>query len=130
VQEDSPDVRIWAECLASLVAQTRPDLGSNKLQGLVFGHLQDRACQDTVGVPEFIQNREVICVDDRNQVAGEMRPRPVCMVISATCDHGRQLARAIRDGERLIDARPAHGREGFDFDFAQIDLIVDMGGIA
>ena len=52
----------------------RPDLGPNKLRGLVFGHLQHRACQDTVGVPEFIQNREVICVDDGNQVTGECAP--------------------------------------------------------
>jgi hypothetical protein len=70
-------------------SQQRPDLGSNELRGPVFGHLQDRARQNTVGAPEFIQDREVICVDDRNQVAGEMRPRPVCMVISATCDHRR-----------------------------------------
>jgi hypothetical protein len=39
---------------------------SRPLWDPVFGHPQDRACQNTVGLPEFIQNREVICVDDRN----------------------------------------------------------------
>ena len=59
-----------------------------------------------------------------------MSLRPVGMVIAAARDHGRQLARAIRDGKRLIEARLAHRREGFDFDFSQLDLIVDMGGVA
>ena len=30
--------------------------------------LQDRACQTTVGKSEFVENREVVCFYDRNQV--------------------------------------------------------------
>ena len=96
-------------------------------QDPVFGHPQDRACQNTVGMPEFIQNREVVRVDDRDQVAREMRPRPVCVVVSAARDHGRQLARAVRDGERLVDALPTHGREGFDLGFTLVHGSVPGG---
>ena len=67
---------------------------------------------------------------DRNQLAGEMSLRPVCVEISAASDHRRQLARAIGDGKWLVDARQAHWREGFDLDLGQLDLIVDMGGVA
>ena len=52
------------------------------------------------------------------------------MVVRAGRDHRLQLACAIRDGKRLVDAWPAHGREGFDFDFRQFDFIIDLGGIA
>jgi hypothetical protein len=55
---------------------------------------------------------------------------PVSMEIPTASDHRRQLARAIGYGKWLIDARQAHWREGFDLDFGQLDLIVDMGGVA
>lgn len=108
----------------------RPDPDPDELRDLVLRQLQDRAGQITVGDPKFIQNREVVCLCDRDQVAGEMSLRPVSMVVPAARDHGRQLTRAIRDGKRLIDARPAHGREGFDFDFGQFNFVVDLGGVA
>src|SRR4051794_3046895 len=56
--------------------------------------------------------------------------RPVRMVITATSDHRRQLARAVGNGERLVDRRPAHWRQGFDFRFGQLNLVVDMRRIA
>ena len=52
------------------------------------------------------------------------------MIVPAGRDHRWQLARAIRDGKRLVDAWPAHGREGFDFDFGQFDFVIDLGGVA
>src|SRR5262249_61335125 len=55
---------------------------------------------------------------------------PVSMEIPTAGDHRRQLTRAIGDGKWLIDARQAHWREGFDLDFGQLDLIVDMRGVA
>ena len=75
-----------------------------ELRDVVRRQLQDLACQMAVGEPKFIQNREVIRLCDRYQVAGEMRLRPVSMIIPAGRDHRRQLARAIRDGKRLVDA--------------------------
>src|SRR5215469_8466834 len=92
--------------------------------------LQDLACQTTVGKSKFIENREVVCLYDRNQVAWEMSLCPVSMEIPTASDHRRQLARAVGYGQWLIDARQAHWREGFDLDFGQLDLIVDMGGVA
>src|SRR6266571_7069894 len=59
-----------------------------------------------------------------------MSLRPVSMVVPAARDHCRQLACAIRDGKRLIHARPAHGREGFDFDFGKLDFVIDLRGVA
>ena len=50
-----------------------------------------------VGLSQLIQNREVIGVGDRYQVAWGMSLRPVGMVIPAARDHGRQLAGAIGD---------------------------------
>jgi hypothetical protein len=104
--------------------------GLNPLRGFVFGHLQDRAGQDTVGEPELIQNRIVIRVGDRNQIARKMGLRPVGMVITAASDHRRQLTRAVRNGKRLVDGRPAHWRQGFNLHLGQLDLVVDMGGVA
>jgi hypothetical protein len=52
------------------------------------------------------------------------------MVVPAGRDHRWQLARAIRDGKRLIDAWPAHGRESFDLDFGQFDFVIDLGRVA
>src|SRR5262249_7511577 len=98
--------------------------------GLRFGQLQDRTCQTTVGKSKFIENREVVRLYDRNQVAWEMSLSSVSMEITTAGDHRRQLARAIGYGKWLIDARQAHWREGFDLDFGQLDLIVDMGGVA
>jgi hypothetical protein len=47
--------------------------GTNELHDPVRRQLQDFACQMAVGEPKFIQNREVIRLCDRDQVAGEMR---------------------------------------------------------
>src|SRR5262249_40261631 len=73
---------------------------------------------------------EVVCLYDRNQATWEMSLSPVSMKIPTASDHRRQLTRAIGDGQGLIDARQAHGRKGFDFDFRQLDFIVDVGGVA
>ena len=94
---------------------------------LVCCQLQDFACQMAVGEPKFIQNRKVIRLCDRYQIAGEMRLRPVSMVVPASRDHRWQLACTIRDGKRLVDAWSAHGRQGFDFDFRQFDFVIDLG---
>ena len=40
---------------------------------LICRQLQDFACQMAVGEPKFIQNCEMICLCDRDQIAGEMR---------------------------------------------------------
>src|SRR6266536_2457725 len=72
----------------------------------------------------------MVCFYDRNQLTRQMGPCPICVEIPAGTDHGRQLARAIGNGERLIDARQAHWRESLDFDFRQLDLVVDMWGVA
>src|SRR5262245_4732391 len=48
---------------------------------LVLRHLKHRARQDTVGESELIQDRVVIGVGDRNQIAGLMSLRTVGMVI-------------------------------------------------
>src|SRR5262245_13263722 len=101
---------------------------SGSLRDLVSRHLQDRAGQIAVGAPELIQNCEMVRVCDRDQVAGEMLLRAVSMVVPAARDHRRQLARTIRNGERLVDAGPAHGRKSFDFDLGQLELVVDLGG--
>jgi hypothetical protein len=103
--------------------------GPKKLAGRP-AHLQNRAGQMAVGMPELIQDREVIGLDDRDQVAGKVLPRPVRMLVAAARDHGRQLAGAISDRQQLVDAGAAHGREGFDLIFRQLDRIVDMPGIA
>ena len=92
--------------------------------------LADRACQVTVGKPEFIQNREVVGMDHRNQVAREMSLCPVSMEIPAAGDHRRQFAAAIGDGKRLVDTRQAHRRKRFDLDFGQPHLVVDMRRVA
>src|SRR5262245_63171691 len=91
--------------------------------------LQDRACQTAVGRSQLIQDREVVCVYDRNQVTREMSLSPVSMEIPTASDHRRQLTRAISYGEWLLGARQAHWRKGFDLDFGQLDLIVDVGGV-
>src|SRR5262245_37071904 len=59
-----------------------------------------------------------------------MSPSPESMEIPTARDHRRQLLRAISYGQWLVHARQAHWREGFDLDFGQLDLIVDMGGVA
>jgi len=99
------------------------------LDSLRSCQLQDRACQTTVGKSKFIENREVVCLYDRNQATREMGLSPVSMEIPTASDHRRQLTRAIGYGKWLIDARQAHWRERFDLDFGQVDLIVDMGGV-
>ena len=40
---------------------------------LVRRQLQDFACQMAIRELKFIQDREVICFCDRDQIAGEMR---------------------------------------------------------
>src|SRR5215831_15398767 len=101
-----------------------------QLDGLRSCQLQDRACQITVGKSQLIQDREMVCLYDRNQATGEMSLSPVSMEIPTARDHRWQLTRAIGEGKWLIDAWQAHWREGFDLDFGQLDLIVDMGGVA
>src|SRR5262245_13863537 len=59
-----------------------------------------------------------------------MSLRSVSMVITAASDHRRQLARAVRNGKRLVDVGPAHWRQGFNLLFGQLDLVVDMRGVA
>jgi hypothetical protein len=44
-----------------------------ELRDLVARQLQDFACQMAIGRPKFIQNREVICFCDRDQVARQMK---------------------------------------------------------
>src|SRR5499426_4654666 len=78
------------------------------LRGLVFRHRNNGAGERTVGLSQLIQNREVIGVGDRYQVAWDMPLRPVGMVIAAARDHGRQLAGAVGDTQRLVDDRPPH----------------------
>src|SRR5262245_38901361 len=59
-----------------------------------------------------------------------MSLRSVSMVIAAASNHRRQLARAVRNGKRLVDIRPAHWRQGFNLLLGQLDLVVDMRGVA
>src|SRR5215831_11193238 len=101
-----------------------------QLDGLRSCQLQDRACQITVGKSQLIQNREVVCMYDRNQATGEMSLSPVSMEIPTASDHRRQLTRAIGDGQWFIDARQAHWRKGYDLDFRQLYFIVHVGGVA
>src|SRR5215204_3820372 len=72
----------------------------------------------------------MICAGDRNQIARAMSLRPVGVVITAAGDHRRQLARAVSNGKRLFDRWPAHWRQGFNLRLGQLDLVVDMRGIA
>src|SRR5262245_61981266 len=67
---------------------------------------------------------------DRNHTARKMGLRSVGMVITTASDHRWQLARAVSNGKRLVDARPAHGRQSFNLLLGQLDLIVDMRGVA
>jgi hypothetical protein len=45
---------------------SNPRLGADELGDLVLRQLQDCACQITVGEPKFVQNREVVCLRDRD----------------------------------------------------------------
>src|SRR5215475_12965370 len=87
----------------------------NPLRGLVFCHCNHGAGERAVGLSQLIQNREVIGVGDRYQVAWDMPLRPISMVIAAARDHGRQLAGAVGDTQRLVDDRPPDRREVLDF---------------
>src|SRR5262249_15862914 len=71
------------------------------LRALVLRHRNHGAGERAVGLSQLIQNREVIGVGDRYQVAWDMPLRPVGMVIAAARDHGRQLAGAVGDTQRL-----------------------------
>src|SRR6516164_8694299 len=102
----------------------------NPLRGLVFRHCNHGAGERAVGLPQLIQNREVIGVGDRYQVTWDMPLRPVGMVIAAARDHSRQLAGAVGDTQRLVHDRPPHRRELLDFLLAQFHLVVDMRGVA
>ena len=66
-------VELWSkECLVfRTVAPGRGWLA--ELRDLICRQLQDFACQMTVGEPKFIQNRKMIRLGDRDQIAGEMR---------------------------------------------------------
>jgi hypothetical protein len=74
-----------------------PGIPSHSLRGLVLSHRKHGAGERAVGLSQLIQDREVIGVDDRYQVACGVSLRPVGMVIPAARDHGRQLAGAIGD---------------------------------
>src|SRR6516165_5008354 len=100
------------------------------LRGLVFRHCNHGAGERAVGPSQLIQNREMIGIGDRYQVARDMPLRPVDMVVPAARDHGRQLGGAVGDTQRLADDRPPHGRELLDFLLAQPHLVVDMRGVA
>jgi hypothetical protein len=102
----------------------------NPLRGLVLRHRNHGASERAAGLSQLIQNREVIGVGDRYQVAWNMPLRPVGMVIAAARDHGRQLAGAVGDTQRLVNDRPPHRRELLDFLLAQLHLVVDMRGVA
>src|SRR5215471_13223105 len=114
-------VTVWA---------SKNDRAPNPLHGLVFGHCNHGAGERAVGLSQLIQDREVIGVGDRYQVAWDMLLRSVGMVIAAARDHGRQLAGAVGDTQRLVDDRPPHRREVLDFLLAQLHLVVDMRGVA
>src|SRR5262244_3491772 len=106
------------------------DVAPTPLRGLIFRHRNNGAGERTVGLSQLIQNREVIGVGDRYQVAWDMPLRPVGMVIAAARYHGRQLAGAVGDTQRLVDDRPPNRRELLDFLLAQPHLVVDMRGVA
>src|SRR6516162_4899645 len=72
------------------------------LRGLVLRHRNHRSGERAVGLSQLIQNREVIGVGDRYQVAWDMPFRPVGMVVPAARDHGRQLGGAVGDTQRLL----------------------------
>src|SRR5262249_8243468 len=102
----------------------------NRLYGLVFCDCNHGAGERAVWLPQLIQNRKVIGVGDRYQVAWDMPQRTVGVVIAAARDHGRQLAGAVGDTQRFVDDRPPHRREVLDFVLAQFHLVVDMRGVA
>src|SRR5215471_18835169 len=102
----------------------------NPLRGLVFRHRNNGAGERAVGLSQLIQDREVIGVGDRYQVAWDMLLRSVGMVIAAASNHGPQLAGAVGNTQRLVDDRPPHRREVLDFLLAQLHLVVDMRGVA
>src|SRR5262249_34238595 len=83
-----------------------------------------------VRLAQLIQDREVIGVGDRYQVAWDMPLRPVGMVIATARDHGRQLAGTVGDTQWLVDVRPPHWRELLAFLLAGLPLVVDMRGVA
>jgi hypothetical protein len=110
--------------------KSRTMTAAQLLGRLVLRHGGYRAGERAVGLPQLVQNREVIRVRDRYQVAGDMALRPVAMVVAAARDHRGQLAGAVRDTQRLVHNRPPHRRELLDLLLAQLHLVVDMGGIA
>src|SRR5262245_39523967 len=65
-----------------------------------------------------------------DQITGEVMPRAIGVEVSTSRDHRRQLTRAIGDGQWLVDARQAQGRQGVDLNLRQPDLVVDVGRIA
>jgi hypothetical protein len=107
----------------------RPESGTAELGDLVSRHLQDCAGQIAVGEPKLIQNREMVRVCDWDQVAGEMLLRAVSMIVPAAGNHRWQLARTIRDGERLVDAGPTHDAFGLKVS-AQRSLAARVGTLA
>src|SRR5215469_2055278 len=93
-----PQKRAWlgrvtmsALCQKRTSAGFRLALPLRAESGLVFCHCNNGAGERAVGLSQLIQNREVIGVSDRYQVAGDMPLRPVGMVIAAARDHCRQL---------------------------------------
>src|SRR5512132_3391566 len=114
----------------TVVRPFAPRMPSRSLRGLVLSHRKHGAGEGAVGLSQLIQNREVIGVGDRYQIAWGMSLRPVGMVIPAARDHSRQLAGAIGDTQRLVRDWPTHRRELLDFLLAQLHLVVDMRGIA
>src|SRR4029453_17034900 len=93
----NPNWRPGTSAFGLKASMARRMTAPNPLRGLVFRHCDHGAGEGAVGLSQFIQNREVISVRDRYQVAWDMSLRPVGMVIAAARDHGRQLAGAVGD---------------------------------
>src|SRR5262245_64263198 len=82
--------------LAKIHAASKDDgARGSALRGLVFRHRNNGAGERAVGLSQLIENREVIGVGDRYQVAWDMPLRAVGMVMAADGDHGRYVAGAV-----------------------------------
>ena len=65
----------------------------------------------------------MVCHHNRYQWAGEMRPTPISVKISAGIDHGWQFTRTVCDRKRLVHPRQAHRRERFDLHFCELHVV-------
>ena len=64
---------------------------------------------------------------DRDQVAGQMGGGADGVQFLAVGDQWRQFGGAEGEGQRLVDRRQAHRREGRDFRLGQPQLLVQVG---